>query len=594
VLWMEREALAGALNMRDGFNDLTVTLAPHASEQYVIDQLDKLLAAYGSLGAYGRKEQLSHNFLAHELTQIRVTGTFIPAIFLSVVAFLIHNVLHRITSLQRAQIGLLKSFGYTKAAVAWHYLKFSLLTVMAGAIAGIVLGAWLGRGLAGLYTDFYHFPKLEFVLSGFAISIALLSAVLSAAAGAALAIRHILKLPPAEAMRPESPAHFKPGPLERLGLQQFMPLSLRIILRNIERRPLKASLSILGLALAVALMITGQYTFDALDEIIRIQFRIAQREDMTVTFNETRDISVAHNLASLPGVIRVEPFRSVAVRLRHRNYTKKTAIMGLPSPSQLRLVLDEQIRPIQLPEESIVLTKKLAQILGANPGDRITVEFLEGKRKTAVVPVWQVVDEPVGTFAYMAQPSLAKLMDDPEMASGAFLAIDSQMLKELYRQLKNIPLVSSVNLREATLKSFMATVGENMKFNTLALVVFACIITIGIVYNSARIALSEHAVELASLRILGFSKAEVGLLLLGEQALLVLPAIPLGCLIGYGLAGLLSLLLSQELFRIPLVISGRTLLTSICVLLISGIASAYLIWRKVQRLDLIEVLKTRE
>lgn len=594
VLWMRRDALAGALNMKYGFNDLSVTLAPHASEQRVIDQLDVLLAPYGSLGAYGRDDQISHHFLSNELAQNRVSSTVIPAIFLGVVAFLIHNVLLRLTALQRAQIALLKSFGYGNVAVGMHYLKFSLLTVFVGGMLGIGLGTWLGKGLAQLYTRFYHFPELEFSLSGFSITLALLIATASALVGAVFAVARILMLPPAEAMRPESPARFKPGPLEQLGLQRFMPLPVRMVMRNLERSPVKAMLSILGLALAVSLMVTGQYTFDALNEIIRIQFRTAQRDDVNVAFNEVRDMSVIHDLASLPGVLRVEPFRSVAVKLKFRHRMKKTVIMGLGPARELRMVLDEHEHPIALPQEGIVLTKKLAEILGIAAGDILAVELLEGRRQTVSTPVSSIVDEPIGTFSYMDNSALARLMMESETASGAFLAVDPLYNAVLYRTLKDIPAIGSVSLREATLESFLATVAENIRINTIVLIVFACVIAIGVVYNSARIALSEHAVELASLRILGFTRGEVGAMLLGEQSLLTLAALPLGCMLGYALSALLSILLSQELFRIPLVVSTRTYLLSIGVVLAAAAASGFLVWRKVRQMDLIEVLKTRE
>ena len=594
VLWMPREALAAALNMKDSFNDLSVILAPHASESLVIERLDRLFAPYGALGAYGRKDQLSHSFLDNELVSNKVSGTVIPAIFLGVAAFLIHNVLLRITALQRAQIALVKSFGYSSLAVAGHYLKFALLTVMIGGVLGIALGAWIGGGLADLYAKFYHFPYLHFSLSGFAVAVSLLVAALSAVFGAVLAVSRVLALAPAEAMRPEAPARFKPGPLERLGLQRFMPLSMRMIMRNLERNPVKALLSILGLALALSLMITGQYTFDALDEIIRLQFRTAQRDDVSVSFNEVRDISVAYNLASLPGVLRVEPFQSIPVEMRHGHRLKKTAILGLGPSRELRRVLDENERPVELPQEGIVLPQVLADVLAAGPGDILSIELLEGERQTIEVRVARIVDEPIGSLAYMDSAALSRAASRSETAAGAYLAVDPKYQVELYRTLKTIPAIRSVSLREAMLQSFLATVAENMRINTIVLVVFACVIAVGVVYNSARIALSEHALELASLRILGFTKAEVGRMLLGEQSLLTLAAIPLGCLLGYGLAALLSELLSQELFRIPLVVSTRTFLLSIAVVLLSAAASGFIVWRKVQKLDLIQVLKTRE
>jgi len=594
VMWMAREALAATLNMRDSFNDVAVVLAPHASEQRVIEQLDILLAPYGSLGAYGRKDQVSHSYIDNELASNRVSGTVIPAIFLGVAAFLIHNVLLRLITLQRAQIALLKSFGYSSFSVASHYLKFALLTVIIGGVFGVGLGTWLGQGLAELYAEFYHFPRMEFRLSGFAIALSLLVTAFSAVFGAWLAAARVLRLAPAEAMRPEAPAHFRPGPLERLGLQRYMPLSVRMVLRNLERNAAKSLLSILGLALAVSLMIAGQYTFDALNEIIRLQFRTAQRDDVTLAFNEERDLSVVHNLAALPGVLRVEPYRNLPVKMRFRHRMKKTVILGMAPARELRMILDERERPVELPEEGIVLTKKLAEILGVSAGDTLTAETLEGKRKTISIAVTSIIDEPIGTFSYMSNAALARLIAEPQTASGAFLAVDARQQAELYRMLKSVPAVGSVNLREATLQSFLSTVAENMRINTVVIVAFACVITVGVVYNSARIALSEHAVELASLRILGFTRGEVGRMLLGEQGLLTLVAIPFGCLLGYGLSALLSDLLSQELFRIPLVVSVRTFLLSIGVVLLSAAASGYLVWRKVQKLDLIEVLKTRE
>ena len=594
VLWMDRDALAGALAMRDGINDVSVTLAPHASEKQVIERLDQLLAPYGALGAYGRQDQLSHNFLSNELAQSRVSATVLPAIFLAVAAFLVHNVLSRLTALQRAQIGLLKSLGYGRLAVSMHYMKFALSTVMAGGVAGIAVGAWLGHGLAQLYGRFYHFPRLSFSLSAFAVAAALSIAALSAVVGALLATRRVVTLSPAESMRPEAPAHFQPGPLERLGLQRWMPLPVRMVLRNLERKPVKSLLSVLGLASALALVITGQYTFDALNEVIRLQFRVAQRDDVSLSFNEPRDWSVASNLASLPGVLRVEPFRMMAVKMRYRHRSKKTAIVALAPQPLLRRVLDDAERTVPLPPHGIVLTRMLAQTLGIAAGEPLEVSFMEGQRSTVQVPVTRIIDEPIGMFSYMDARALAALAQEPVTASGAYLAVDPARQAALYRMLKTIPAVRSVSLREATLQSFLATIAQNMRMNTRVLVSFACIIALGVVYNATRIALSEQAIELASLRILGFTNAEVAAMLLGQQAALTLAALPLGCGLGYLLAALLSELLSQDLFRIPLVVSGHTYLLSIGVVLAAAVAAGYLVWRKLRRMDLIEVLKTRE
>lgn len=594
VLWMEYDALAAASNLQHAFNDVALILAPGASTSQVIERLDSMLAPYGSLGAYAREDQLSHHFLENELAQDRVTGTILPAIFLGVAAFLIHSILLRLTALQRTQIAILKSFGYSNLAVGLHYLKFALLTVMTGGIAGIALGVWLGRELADIYAEFFHFPTLVFSLSAFSVTVSLLIAVLSALLGTILAVLRVLALSPAQAMHPESPALFKPGPLERLGLQRIIPLPVRMVLRNLERSPLKALSSVIGLALALALLITGQFSYDALNEIIRVQFRLAQREDATVVFNEARNPGVVHELAALPGVLRVEPFRSMAVKLRFRHREKKTAITGLYPQRELRLILDQDERPVALPRNGIVLTTKLAQTLGVTFGDMLSVAFIEGQRKTVIVRVTDIVDEMIGLAAYMDARALLRLASEPEAVSGAFLAIDPLYQRTLFRTMKSVPRIAGINLREATLKSFMATVAENLTASTSVLIAFACVIAVGVVYNAARIALSEHAIELASLRILGFTQFEVGAMLLGEQAILTLASLPLGCALGYGLSVLLSALLSEEAFRIPAVVSAKTFALSVAVVLSAAAVSGFLVWRKVQRLDLIEVLKNRE
>lgn len=594
VLWMERDALAGLLNMRDGFNDLAITLAPDAREAEVIRQLDQVLAPYGTLGAIGRADHLSHHFLQNELAQTRISANVIPAIFLSVVAFLIHNVLLRLTALQRAQIGLLKSFGYSNAAVGLHYLQFALLTVTAGGVAGIALGYWMGEGLARLYARFYHFPSLSFGLSSQVIVLSVCIALAAAGIGATLAVQRVLRLTPAEAMRADAPSRFRAGWLEKLGLHRLLPLPLRMVLRQLARSPLKSLLTIFGLALSASLVVTGQFSFDALNEIIRLQFRMAQHDDVSISFNEARALHVMQHVAALPGVLRAEPFLNSAVRLRLGHREKMTVIMGLSTQRQLRLTIDKYERTMELPASGLVLSQMLADMLQAKTGDIITVEFMAGRRQHQSLSVAMIIDEPIGSFAYMDLHAQSRLLQQTPTASGAFLAVDPRFKETLYRTLKAMPAVSSVSLREATLASFLSTVAENIRINNTVLIIFACVIASGVVYNSARLALSEHALELASLRILGFTQREVAQILLTEQAILTTIAIPLGCAIGYGLAALIAALLSQDLFRVPLIVSGKTYLSAIAVIVAAALASALLVWLRLRRLNLIDVLKTRE
>jgi len=594
VLWMSREALGPAFDMEGAFNNLTISLAPGASEAEVIDRLDSLLGRYGGLGAYGRGEQESHRFLADEIEQDRITGIIIPSIFLGVAAFLIHMVLSRLVATQRDQIAVLKAFGYGNVAVGAHYLKFALVAVLAGTAAGTALGVWFGRALAEVYKQFFRFPELQFQVgfrtAGAAIAISAGAAFL----GAILAVRRVVALPPAEAMRPEPPASFRAGLFERMGFHRLFSPAMRMIVRNIERRPWKAALSIFGIALAVAVLIVGRYSFDALDYIIDVHFRTVQREDVTITFNNPRMSRARYDVRRLPGVLRAEMFRTVPVRLRFEHRAKRVAILGIDPEGELRTLRDRQLQRVDLPPDGLMLTTKLAEILGVHPGDTLTVEVLEGERPVRQVPVVRLVDEMIGLSAYMDVRALNRLMREGDTISGAYLAIDPTSASELNSLIKRTPAIAGAAFREMMLASFLETIAGSLTISTTVLIVFACVIAFAMVYNSARVALSERGHELASLRVLGFTQRETSVMLLGEQALLTLAAMPFGFGIGFGICALTARLMNTEIYRMPLVVSGETYAFAFLIIAAAVVLSGLLILRRLYNLDLIAVLKTRE
>jgi putative ABC transport system permease protein len=594
VLWMSREALGPAFNMEGAFNDVAIALAPGATEAAVIAELDLLLDRYGSLGAYGRDEQESNRFLSDEISQDRITGIFLPAIFLGVAAFLIHMVLGRLVGTERPQIAVLKAFGYSDIAVAIHYLKFALVAVLSGTAVGIGLGIWWGGVLVRVYEGFFRFPKLAFVPEPDTIALAVAISAGAALLGAMSAVRGVVKLPPAEAMRPEPPARFRPGLIERIGLRGVLSPAAKMIVRNISRRGWKSALSISAIALAVAILVVGRYSFDALDYIIDVHFRTVQREDVAVTFNEPRASGLRFELTRLPGVLKSEPFRAVPVRMRFGHRSKRLAILGLDHDAELRLLLDANLKRMALPVDGLVLTTKLAQLLGVKPGDEITVEVLEGARPVLQVPVAAEVDELIGLASYMDASALSRLMREGGTISGAYLSVDPKMAPTLYKTLKQTPAVAGVAIREMMLASFLETVAESLTISTTVLIAFACVIAFGVVYNGTRIALSERGHELASLRVLGFTRREISVILLGEQAVLTLTAMPLGFLFGFGICVLLVKALDTELYRMPLTVSGATYAFSFAVVSAAAVISGLLVLGRLYTLDLVAVLKTRE
>ena len=594
VLWMGYEALASSFNMEGAFNDVSLTLLPGTSEEDVITRLDQILARFGGTGAYGREEQVSHRFLSDEISQNRATGSVLPAIFLGIAAFLLSMVLTRLISTQRPEIAILKAFGFSNVQIGNHYLKLALLPILVSVGIGIGLGIYLGVALTGMYAGFYRFPVLRYEVEPRLIVTTVFVSVGAAAVGALAALRHAVKLAPAEAMRPEPPARYRLGWTAKIGLDRLCSPAVRMIFRNLERRPVKALMTSVGMALAVSMLIVGFYFFDAFNYVLNFQFENVQREDMMVAFNEPRSSQAAFNLAQLHGVLRSEPFRSVPVRLWFEHRSKRTAIFGLTEDSSLRRVLDRNLNALRVPPDGLVLTTKLAEILNVRPGQMVTVEILEGARPVRSIAVVALADELIGISAYMDASALNRVMHEGGTVSGGFLSIDPQQIARLYTDLKRTPAVSAVVLREAALKSFTDILYQSLAIFTTVLVAFACVIVSGMVYNGARIALSERGRDLASLRVLGFTQGEIGIMLLGEQAILTVAAIPLGFAIGYGICALITLWLNTELYRMPLVINRSTYAVAFIVVLAAALVSGLLVRWRLRHLDLVEVLKTRE
>jgi putative ABC transport system permease protein len=595
VFWMGEIELAAAFDMRGAFNDVSLALSPGASEWEVIRRIDRILEPYGGLGAYGRADQASHKFVSNELEELRGMALVVPTIFLLVAAFLLHVVITRLVGTQREQIATLRAFGYTGREVAWHYLKLILLVALIGTVLGTSLGAQLGRHVASMYTRFFHFPVFEFQLEVGVVAQAVLISVGAALAGTLGAIARASRQPPAEAMRPEPPARYRVTLLERLGLQRWLSPAIRMILRHLEREPMRSLLSILGIALTVAQLILGHFMVDALDYVMDSQFAFAQRQDMSVAFVEPSSSRALAELRRLPGVLNCEPYRSLPVRMRSGPRSRRLAIMGVRPDGRLYRVMDIHRQSVPLPSRGVVLSAKLAEVLSVGLGDRVRVEVLEGRRPIRELPVAGLVDDFSGIAAYMSIEAANRLMDEGDTISGAFLAVDPDLNLSLFRRLKETPRVAGVTIKRAALDSFRETIAENLLRMRLFNVVFASVIAGGVVYNCARIALAERSRDLATLRVIGFTQGEISLIFLGELALLTFAAIPAGLVMGRGLAFLvIHIAYDTELFRIPLIIGRFTYGFAVTVTLAASLLSGLVVRRMLDGLDLIAVLKSKE
>jgi len=593
VFWVNRDALAAAYDMHGAFNHLTARLAPGASERATQEGLERLLAPYGGREAIGRRDQVSNAMLANEIDVQRVIGTVLPAIFLGVAAFLLNVVIARMVATQREQIAALKALGYANVAIGLHFLKFVLVIVAAGFAIGLVAGDRLGVMFTGLYAEFYHFPRFEHRVAPWLVGSAAAVTVATAVLGTLNAILATARLAPAEAMRPPAPARYRRTLLERLGIQALGPAT-RMVVRNVERRPWRTALAVTGVAAAVAIVILGYFFRDAIEVVIDTQFRLSMRSELAVWMVEPVDDAARHDMARLPGVTAVESTRFVQVSFVHGARRERGLIRGYDGRADLYRVVDSGPHAVPLEGRGLLMNARLAAKLDLHPGDLVQVEVLEGRARTLLLPLGGVVDELMGLNAYMDRRELNRVLREGDLTGGYMLALERGQEVAALEATRDLPRVAGAFSKATMLRNMEEISARNVRITSSILTAFAAIVAVGVVYNNARIALAERGWELASLRVLGFTRAEVSGLLLGELALVILIALPLGMVLGWALTHLIADALQSDQFRFPAVAQPRTYAWAALCVLAAGVASALVVRRRIDRLDLVAVLKTRD
>lgn len=597
VFWVPRDALAAAYDMEGAFNRVSVKLAPDAFPRAVADALTTQLARYGGRQAHGREDQPSHAMLDNEIKEQHVLGTVLPSIFLGVAAFLLNVVVSRLVATQREQIAALKALGYANAAIAGHYLKLVLLIVALGMVLGVAIGDRLGLMFTGLYAEFFYFPSFEHRIEPMLLVVSLGITLATAVLGTLNALLATVRLAPAEAMRPPAPGSYRRTLLERMGVESIAP-ALRMILRNMERRPWRTGLAIGGVAAAVAIVVMGNFFRDAIDYIVDSQFNVSMRSDVIVWMNEAVDDAARHPLARLPGVVAVESGRDVPVRFVHGHLSETGQIRGHMRRGQLTRIIDQHNREAsRLEDDGLVMTDRLAAKLGLQVGDVVQVEVLEGRGATLgplAVPLTATASEMMGLNAYMERRALNRALHEGDLSTWFAVSVERGAEPALLEASRQVPRIVGVFSKASLLRNMQEVSARNVRIMSTVLTAFAAVIAVGVVYNNARIALAERTWELASLRVLGFTRTEVSGLLLGEMAIGIAVALPLGMAAGFGLVHLVVGLLASDQFAFPVVIRAPTYAWAALAVLVSAVASALVVRRRIDRLDMVAALKTRE
>ncbi|MBT8141538.1 MAG: ABC transporter permease [Gammaproteobacteria bacterium] len=595
VMWMGQKELSAAFDLQDSFNSLSLGIMHGVNPKDVIKKLDLLIEPYGGVGAIPRADQISNWFVTNEIEQLKTMSLILPAIFLAVAAFLTNMVLARLLANERSYIGLMKAFGYRDIEVTWHYAKLVLGICAVGIAVGSILGAWFGFVNTEMYAEAFRFPILIYQLSPKAVLIASLLSCAAALAGAMLSLQRVASLPPAQAMLPPAPPAYRSAGLLKTRFGEWLDQPTRIIARNISRTPFRSALTVVGLASSIGLLIMTLQWTDSINYIAERQFYDAQRQDIMVGLAETKDKRVLHEFAHMPGVLAVEPMHIVSADFSNGAITHRGGIQGIPGNAQLQPIYDDASHSvIPPPAEGLVLGSYLAQKLQVRPGDYIEVDVLEGRRPHLTIPVVATFETNLAMPAYMNLASLNRILLSDFSIEYVSLLIDKSQQQELFNLLRETPAASSVMLKQAAIDAFYDTLAEHMMVFIGMFTSLAVILGFGVAYNSARIALSERGRELATLRVLGFRRTEVSYILLGELSVLMILALPVGAVMGIGLCRIMANAFATELFRVPMVLTSATYAKAMIICIVATIFSALIVRHRVEHLNMIKVLKTRE
>lgn len=594
IIWVQQEWAESQLNLRGAINEIVGEVYDSEQLNTLLDQAKELLKPYGIYARVKRENQLSHWYLKSEIDGLAVSATITPAIFLLMAALILVILLSRMVRREQTQIGLLKAYGYSNTQISMHYVKFASILGIIGGLIGEGVGQWMGRGMIQLYIQFYTIPILRYQFYPDLLGNAILISTGCALFSALLVVRSVVNISPATAMRDSPPRTAHKTLLEKIpALWNHVSFTNKIILRNIGRYPMRSGFTVLGVMLSTSIVMMGYFSGDAMNYMLEHQFEKVQREDVRVTFYREQGQNAWLEALRWPGVRRAEPLLMYPFEIKTAWKKKELLITGLPAQGRLFYLLDEDNHHVQLKTRGLTLMKINADELKLRAGDKVTIKPLIRLEKEHEVVIEQVVQQYVGAGAYMRHDALSRLLGESLAINALLLKLDGP-LAVLNAYLKEIPLVASVEVKQDALDNFNKTIGESMGISMFFLTLFAGVIAIAVIYNSTAINITERSREMASLRVLGYTTAEVGRIIFNENLFLSLLGLAIGLPFGHLMCKSMTAAYTTEVFRFPFYISSQTYWISGLTILGYVVITNVLSRKRIATLDMVEALKSRE
>lgn len=574
-----------------------LSAAAHGSPREVLRRAEEMLSSYGVFTTTPLEDQLSNRFLSQEIQGLRSFAVITPCMFLTVAALVLNVLLSRLAQQQRAVVGTLKALGYSNLQVSWHFLKFGLTVGILGGVVGCVMGYWLAAGMTVLYRTFFQFPELHSRLRWDIYAAGTLISIGCAAAGSLRGSRAVLRLNPAEAMRPSPPRRGGAVFLERIGwLWRSLGSGWRMVLRNVLRSRLRTAACVFAAAMGSSVLVNGFMMQSSIEYMIDFQFRRIMRNDIELLFKDEQGQRALWEAARLSGVDLAEPTLSVACTFINGSHRKKGAVTGLMHNATLTIPRDLECRPIRIPDHGLAMSRNLAEALHVQRGDLVGMEPIKGQRRLQYVPVVEISDSYLGLSVYAEIRYLSRLIGEELAMTGVQLASDHnpEHLAALSRELKQLPALQAVTARADMIQTLEETVLKNQGIVIDLLALFAGVVFFGSIFNTSLVSLAERQREIATLRVLGYGPWEIGSLLFRESMITTVLGTVLGMPLGYWLTVAIAQAYASDLFRLPVVATPALWIKTMVFALGFGLLTHLLVQKQIHDMDWLDALKTQE
>lgn len=599
IAYVPLSSLKAMVKEKGQVNDLTFTLKDGASFDSVKESLQASLKPYGIQSIIPRKDQTSNAILTSKITSMGSMAKTLPVVFLGVATFILYSMLKRLIEQQRVAIGTLKAFGFTDREIVWHYLTYPLVIGTAGGLLGSLSGIALSFPLTTLYKQFFALPglKSEFSIKYLLISLAL-SLFFSILSGLSGSIE-ILRLEPAQAMRPPAPITANKTRIERITwFWRNLSSQSQMGIRDVFRTPTRSLFNILGIAVVFSLMTVSWSMQNMINLLTVVQLEKVQTYDVKFQLTHPSPTDVTQQaLTHEIGVSRVESVLEAPATLSNGWLKKEVALMGLAKDSTMYNVLDKKGERVEVSEQGILLSEHLAKILNVKVGDTIYVESPWRREplgeKGENLQVIGVVPQYVGLNAFMEEKELQRFLRQGEISTSMLVKMNSSdvgLLKSKYRNATNVTSIESLKDSGDKIRKMMDSYG----FTTWLLAILGGITGFALIYNSSVISLSERKRELASLRVLGMTPREVLRVITSEQWSLYFFGILLGIQLAYGLEFGMAQAMSTDLYSLPAELTPIALLGAAAGTAFSVLVAQSRAYYKIKSLPYVEILSTKE